>query len=416
MKISSIIILTICFVTKNGLAQVPVNVNPTPLFNSSYKSFQVESATFSYQGAFRFPVKPIGISRMAYAQGPFAIDPQSNSFYIVGHAKQQAIAEFKIPKIKNDKLKNLSIAKPIQAFQNYLDNSSYLKNTQKINRITGMDLIEGSLFVNAMEFYDADNNAKDTTFIIDHPKNLAESRVRGFFQLQGRAHSAGWISQLPQKWKDKLSASYLLGNASNFAINSRLSIGPTLFTSYLDMFAGIDEKGGLITAKPLMDFSLKNPMREDRYNKHLTNNVWTEVSNAIYGFIIPNTNTYLVIGSSGGHASKIGYKIQPKNGPKCGGPCPKDAHDTYNYIWLFDMNDIYTNKISQKDPSSIRPYKYGVLKMPFQPKQGVKKIIGADFDEHNKKLYLLIESVDRLQSKWESTPVMLVYQLSDLDM
>jgi hypothetical protein len=395
------------------LAKTEATFQLTPQINESYKSFGIEQQNFAYIGAFRFPVKPFGTSRMAYAQGPFTIDSASNSVYIVGHAKQQAIAELNIPSIKNAPLKDLSIAKPIQPFYTFLKGHPKLKNKQKLDRITGMEIIEGSLFVNAMEFYDANNDVRDSTFIIDKHTDLAKSNVRGFFQLQGRAHSSGWISKIPTPWQTKLDSSYLIGNASNFAINSRLSIGPTFFGSYLEMFAGIDEKNGLIPASALMDFSLKNPLHQSRYNKSKNNNVWTEVSNAVYGFIPPKSNTYVVIGNSGGHHSSIGYKIKPKNGPQCGGPCPKDAHDSYNYIWLFNMNDILATKSNPVLASSIRPYRYGVLKVPFQPGKGVRKIIGADFDEYTNRLYLLVEAVDRLQSKWEATPVMLVYQLSE---
>ena len=103
------------------------------------------------------------------------------------------------------------------------------------------------------------------------------------------------------------------------------------------MVLNSEEKSGLILTDSLMDFSLKHPIVPDQYNKSLKNNLWTELSAAHYGFIIPNTSSYLVIGKSGGHNSGIGYKITQDNGRECGGPCSVKAGDSYNYFWFFSF-------------------------------------------------------------------------------
>ena len=88
---------------------------------------------------------------------------------------------------------------------------------------------------------------------------------------------------------------------------------------------------GKIPTTPLLDFSLKQILRDKStypivtdvnsilYNRDGRNKLWTILSNAAYGFIIPNTRTYLTIGFSGGHESGIGYKITQNNGNQCGG-------------------------------------------------------------------------------------------------
>lgn len=385
-------------------------IGDTPTFDDLLPN--VDNVDFTYQGAFRFSTKIIGHSRMSYATGPFTINSSGDSFFAVGHAQEQALAEFLIPTLSKSKNpKELAIANPIQKFTHILKYENRIKNPQKNDRITGMEVIEGELFVNAVEYYDAPGDNTDTTFIVREANNLASSKVDGFFKLRGRAHAAGWISKLPTKWKTEFSASYLMGYANNYAINSRLSMGPSAFVSYLDNYAGIDESGGMIVNTTLLDYSLKNPLREDLYNTTLKNDVWTDESSAVYGFILPNTDYYLVLGYSGGHKSGIGYKIKQNNGNVCGGPCAKDAGDYYNHYWIYDVNDLVKVQQKKLKPWQPEPIIYGKLTLPFQPKNGIKRMIGADFDDKNGKLYMLLEHVDHSQSEFEAAPVMIVYDL-----
>jgi hypothetical protein len=372
----------------------------------------VDKVDFTYQGAFRFSTEIIGDSRMSYATGPFTISSNGDSLFAVGHVYDQALAEFLIPTLsKTTSPKELAFATPIQKFRQILKYESRIKNPQKNDRITGMEVIEGELFVNAVEYYDAPGDNTDTTFILREANNLASSKVDGFFKLRGRAHAAGWISKLPAKWKTKFSASYLTGYANNYAINLRLSMGPSAFVTYLDNYAGIDESGGMIGNKTLLDYSLKHPLREDLYNTTLKNDVWTDESSAVYGFILPNRDYYLVLGYSGGHKSGMGYKIKQSNGNVCGGPCAKDAGDYYNHYWIYDVNDLVKVQQNKLKPWQPEPIMYGELNLPFQPKNGFKRMIGADFDEKNGKLYMLLEHIDHSQSRYEAAPVMIVYDL-----
>lgn len=60
----------------------------------------------NYEGAFRLPVGTIGESRLGWANGKIALNPFNQTFFIVGHAQHQAIAEFNIPDpVKSSTLK-----------------------------------------------------------------------------------------------------------------------------------------------------------------------------------------------------------------------------------------------------------------------------------------------------------------------
>jgi hypothetical protein len=367
---------------------------------------------FTYLGAFRFSTETAGSSRMAYVNGSFAVSSQGTTLYAVGHEQHQAIGEFAIPELKvTDKPQNLNMALNIQPFRRILFNKKRLNNSQKLDRISGLEVIEGELFVNAVEYYDAPGDNNLTTFIVRQATNLKSAKVDGLFALEGRVHSAGWTSKLPSKWAKVFKASYLHGYAANYAINSRLSMGPTAFVSYIDNFAGVDEKSGLIPTRPLMDFSIKRPLMKDLYNKSKKNDVWTELSNAYYGFIMPNSSQYLVIGNSGGHECGIGYKAVQDNGKKCNGPCAFKHKDYYNYFWIFDVNDFVKVQEGQMKPWDLKPAKHGKLTMPFAPKNGTKNVIGADFDQVTGRLYIMLENVDKSQSRFEAGAVMLVYEI-----
>ncbi|MDP5032324.1 hypothetical protein [Paraglaciecola sp.] len=390
-----------------GLTNCLADSAPTQLLLPKDEQFN-----FEYLGAFRFSTEMYGSSRMAYANGTFAISPDGKSVFVAGHEQLQSIAEFLIPELhQSDDPTDLIIASNIQPFSPFLKNGKRLKNPQKLDRITGMEIIEGELFVNAVEYYDAPGDNKHTTFIVRNANDLAKSKVDGFFSMQGYAHSAGWITKLPQKWRQTFSATYLNGYAGNYAINSRLSMGPSAFISNLDTFAGINESSGLIPTRTLMNFSIKQPMIDDLYNESGKNNIWTEVSNAYYGFILPNKDYYLVIGNSGGHESKIGYKAKQTNGHQCGGPCAFNPNDYYNFYWVFDVNDFVAVQQGKKKPHELLPVSYGKLNLPFAPKNKTKNTIGADFDEVNGILFIMLEDVDSSQSQFEKAPVMLAYKL-----
>lgn len=401
-------------INRHYLVAFSVLILTAPTINANpYDKVQLaEGLTIQYQGAFRFSTETYGQSRMSYANGPFTTSQNGKDFFIVGHAQHQGIAEFSMPELsKSTNAADLDFAIPKQPFSKFIKNSHRLKNPQKLDRITGMDIIEGDLFVNAVEYYDAPGDNNHTTFIIREPSDLKKSKVSKLLKLSGRAKAAGWISEIPNELRSYFGATYLLGYTNNYAINSRFSIGPSAYVSNLDALAGYESEGDLIPARKIMSFPLKKPIHDDQYNKSRKNNIWTEVSYAAYGFIHPNEKYYVVIGNSGGHDSGIGYKITQNNGKVCGGPCAYDAKDYYNYYWLFSVDDLKLARQKKLAPYKIRPVKVGKLPLPFQPKHGVRKVIGADFDYKNHKLWMLIENVDRSQSEFENAPVMVVYDM-----
>ena len=370
----------------------------------------------TYDGATRFLDVVAGESRLGYANGTFTVNPQNGSIFIVGHAQHQAIAEYKLNGFSNStNIKDLPFAEPsLQPYSKILNRSTG-GNPEKIDTITGLGLIDGVLVVNAAKFYDAGGTNQDTTLIINSPSNLEESEVKGFFELEGATHASGWMTPIPTALVDEFGSDYIFGFASNLPINSRNTIGPSAFLVDSRTVIARDASTDTIDTIPVLDYSLNHPLHEDPYNETGKNALWTELSKAFVGFIVPGTETYAVFGYSAGHEFGIGYKIQQDTGNVCGGPCTKIASDRYNYYWLWDVNDLLAVKRGQLQPHEALPYDYGKLNLPFQSSgtdRGPFVVTGADYDHQNNDLYLLLGEADKLQSQYESLPILLKYSIN----
>jgi len=403
-----------------------------PIDPKSFKRLSKED--FTYKGAFIMNRNArYGVSDNKYAAAIIELSADRSSFYFAGRKKDGAIAEFELPKLViSDNTRDLNITNEVK--QNYSSVFNYgLKkkgacsekaevvnriptgNTQCINRITGMMLHDGMLVVNGIQYYDANKPNTHTTILIADPSDLKASTIYGFFSLDGAAHAAGWMSEVPPEWQQTLGGDILTGFASNFPIISRNSVGPSAFIVNSNDINPSSAPGSRIPAKTLMDFSLANPLHPDTCNNNQTalctgktngklppevgtNKLWTKKSWAVYGFIVPGTRTYAVFGSSGGHFSGIGYKIVEDNGNLCPGTCPVKSDDYYNYYWFFDVNDLVAVKNGKKQAYDVRPYDYGIFSTPFQTQAKItsrrdtpiRPIRGGDYDQKTNTLYLVL--------------------------
>jgi len=404
----TVLLLLMCYAVVSTVYAQPTSL---PLF-------QIED--LDYQGAFRIPSGDFGESASDYSTGTIAYNKDNGSLFLSGHVIFGTVGEFSIPALVNSTdLTALNEASVLQNFRQILNETSN-GNPQNIDEISGMAYINNRLYVNAVEWYDAPANNTHTTLIIENPSNIQNSAITGYYSLEGAAHTAGWFSPVPPEWQALIGETYLTGNSSKFSINGRLPIGITAFGFNPADIVGAPS--GTIATTTLLDYSLSTPLHAD-YNAYdipnfnvLTlngdnsfaghtvadanivvgqNNIWTEVSQASFGMIIPGTRTYFTIGSSGGHNSGIGYKPTQSNGNQCGGPCPYDANDYYNYYWLWDTNDLIAVKNGTINPYDVRPYDYGVFNAPFQEDYITQSpefhsIVGGTFDETNQVMYLSI--------------------------
>ena len=157
-------------------------------------------------------------------------------------------------------------------------------------------------------------------------------------------------------------------------------------------------------------------LHPDINNKTGSNKVWTEVSEAKYGFIVPGTSTYAIFGINGGIDSGIGYKATRTDGSVCPGPCAFDPSDNYNFFWFYDVFDFLAVRRGDMQPYEVKPYLYGKLDVPFQYNHFHKKrtfmpINGAAYNKKENRVYLSISGAGQ-QSRFSSTPVMVGYDIS----
>lgn len=395
-----------------------------------------------YQGAFIIPDKDFGESSANYSTGSIAVDNTNKSIFLSGHRVHGAIAEFSMPELVNSTDVNaLNTASIKQNFKRILNKASN-GNPQGIDEITGLTLINNKLIVNAIEYYDAPNDNTHTSLIIENPSDISSSPINGYYKLDGAAHAGGWISPIPNEWQELLEGDYIAGNSSKYPINSRHTMGPSAFIFKANNLLNSDPSNTIPTT-PVLDFDLSKPMyaeylHYDNANYNLTevngdtgsghtyedadatvgkNDLWTEISQASYGFIVPGTRTYLTIGSSGGHDSGIGYKATQNNENLCPGPCPYDANDNYNYYWLWDVNDFLEVKNGSRNAHEVRPYAYGVFEAPFQTDAYSKtpefhSIVGGTYDSESGLLYLSIYDGGAVNSRFSRNPVIAAYKIN----
>ena len=373
--------------------------------------FKIEN--LSYTGAFRLTNGDFGASNINYAVGILGFNPEKHSLFIAGHAHHNAIAEYPIPEpgMQTVVSELPETGSPLQNFVSVLD----VITPSVVDRVTGMLWHKGSLIVNAEVWYDAAGTNVDTTLVISDANNIAGS-IEGYYQLEGTAHSAGYMGEIPDNFQNKFSSSqYYTGWSSVYSVVSRYSVGPSLWAfDPTDLITGDASANPQIEATPYMNFGYPETMgdRALEWAQQGTpgpfppaSKLWNPLSKGIYGFFIPGTKTYAVIGSTAGLISGIGYKAVQQDGTVCGGPCAYIPDDYYNYYWLFDVDEI----LNSNELYEPRPYAYGVWDLPFD-NFGVNQIIGATLDSAGKTLYIAIENAGQVGT-YDRPPLVLTYSL-----
>lgn len=477
------------------------------LISSSFTAIALDPTTlpllkdmsnrFKYKGAFKMYGGVVGDSKLNNSEAIFDVNidyqnPENNSFFITSHtftvscfiddnsSHKHSIAELPMPDLVNstnlDDLNTVSSNEFNQPFTNILDYdrisdiSIDYSNPSKpdsdcLDSITGIKYLNGSLILNAMEYYDGNNNNVDSALLIEDASNLATSKIEGFFKVEGAAHTARWISDVPAIWQPILGGDYIFGNGNNYPRNDRQSMGPSAFIVDSSKFISNPTSFNISSVK-LLDYTLETideyygyggagqyigALHPDFFNIKGNNKLWTEKSKAVYGFIVPGTRTYAVIGSSGGHNSRICYKntythtLEDFNNGKrsvmdegcatvrtqneidalppseqqgiqsCGGYCIVDPDDHTNYYWLYDVNDLIKVKNGELKPGEVLPYKTGVYNVPFQENiKGIPEfhaVASASFDPKTLTLYVSIEKAGEGSSNSNRAPVMIAYEL-----
>jgi len=363
-----------------------------------------------YQGAFRALAR--GESSSNYAVGTLGLNPQRNSIYLAGHAHHNAIAEFAIPSnlsFEQDP-KRIVKAKVLQPYVRVLSDANKKPKASHgnlTNRINGILYFKGKLLVTSEIWYDGGGRNKDNLQVLDADNLSANSK--GMLQLEGAAQAAGYMFPIPKALHNKFGAEYGLGWSSVYSITSRYSQGPSFFTFDPQDAFDIDIKlNRQISTRAIQVYPFggdKDLVKgASKYSNAPASPVWSAMSKGRYGFIVPNSNIFMVLGSHGGIHAGIGYKIRQDTGRLCGGGCTVKASDNYNYFWLYNINDM----LNSENPWDSKPFSYGKWILPYKG-----SLNGATFDIDNNMLYITIANAARV-GDYDRPPLIVAYQIKSL--
>lgn len=405
----------------------------------------------NYLGAFRITYASTDEGKLNYAQGRIAVSSETNSFFIAGNP-YEAIAEYAIPEIVNSTdIDDLNYTgDPIQEFKDFSESASYTTENNNIRNIAGMEVINGKLVVSVFDAYDAASSSGfdvDNLFIVEDAFDLANSEVTGYMEMEDNMFAAGWLSPIPTNLQSELGGDYLTGSARMASIDGRWSMGPSAYSLDIDTLLNTPA-GSTVQNTTLQKYGLytrlwwqlpqTNGYDQNQWNYIdeddepvtcpefytdntdwnedcvMENDLWSELSRAHYGVIVPGTRTYLTIGRSMGHRYGASYKNTPIGyGTACSGGCPYDWTDRDNYIWMFDVDDLIAHKNGETESYDAFPYEYGAFKFPLDDVEDdgvIQLVVGADYDPDLNRLYVVLDKADP-QSGLKVAPLVLVYEI-----
>jgi hypothetical protein len=359
-----------------------------------------------YLGAFRALAS--GQSTSDYAVGILGHNPDNNSLFMVGHSHYNAIAEFAIPSALSLE-KNPSNIPQATVLQNYVQVLQKKEVGNTTDKIAGLLYYQQNLLVSSEIWYDGGAGNADNLQVFSNAYDIMSSPYKGMLQIDGKARAAGYMFKVPSEWQEKIGSEYLTGWATNNAIVSRYSHGPSLYRfkpqQAIDAVISVDRT---IDTKPLMVFPYSTDKQlvpgSDLYTLDISP-IWGPVTQAQYGFIIPGTSYFLAIGSHTGLHSGIGYKITQDNGIVCAGPCSYKSADVYNYFWIFDVNEM----LEADEPWLVQPVTYGKWSHPYDNK-GKNRVIGGTYDNQKNTLFLTINGAAKI-GIYDTPPLIIAYKV-----
>ncbi|HEY7424195.1 MAG TPA: hypothetical protein VH682_08180 [Gemmataceae bacterium] len=359
------------------------------------------ASILEYVGAFRFPGDKVGASTFASGGTAIAFNPVNNSLFVIGHDRDQAVAEAKIPDtvVNSKKLSDLPTAKVLQPFVRILSRIPHFPLEGNV-KIGGLLVVDGKLIGTAYVYYDGDGKAVKSHFRLDS-LNLSSAKVEGLFQVGklGGGFVGGYMTAIPNEWQADLGAPYMTGlSATN--IHGRTSSGPAAFgfnPAQLSMKA----------AAPVTPY-LYYPLKHQTLGAtNSTNPVWNGTTEITGVFFVPGSRSVLFFGSHG--VGKYFYgEAAAANDPNRGGKGDHSVNGKYAYqVWAYNVDDFVAVKKGKKQPWQIKPY--DVWNLDFPHPEGSKHIGGVAFDPATGRLY--VSQMFAARIGYDYAPLIQVFKL-----
>jgi hypothetical protein len=395
---------------------------------SVYKKWDLYT---SYLGAFRLPPYSYGAetpnqNNLSYNRRP-VIGLSSSSKLLIGGGSNgdnyKSIGEFNIPALSlSGGLEFLNIAGFSKNFMSPFASAPNIgANWGTAPQVGGICTYNNRVMVNYCAFYDGSNTANRSLVVLDNAATLSGASARGSFAVLANpntSHASGWVSPIPAAYQSSLGGTHIFGQSSSNdrSIESRFPIGPSAIVYNADAANSVTGSspitaGSTLSTTTVLDYSLANGLTPAA-NLSDAGTKWNHLSTAQYGFIVPGTRTYCVLGFSAGNTSGISYGDPPWGAPK--GFYQNTSTDIYNYYWLYNVDDMLAVKAGSIAAYTPVPYEYGPVYWPFD--NGLNwwmfTVGGAAFDPANNKLYISLVYGDDSQGAATNLPLILCYDMS----
>lgn len=410
-----------------------LTLNPALNGASGYRYWDINAAGASsatYLGAFRFPdTENTGTDVDFFYSLPAIGVTAGNKMLAVGHGNRR-IAEINIPTLsKSTSLASLARASYSTAFFDPVNNAPVITPNWGAGGpyVSGIKTYNGRVMVNVYANYDGSGAADRNLCVLNSASAPGIASERGFFTGTADgvnvAHSGVWISEIPAGDKAAFGGTHVMGGSSGNkyrSINLRNAMGPTAFVydaNASDSVTGSTPaaNGATLSYQRLMDFSMDHVLNNSSLGS--AGQQWSNCSEAFYGFLVPGTDTYMVLGFNEGYNTGISYYDPAPPWPGNKGYGPNAETDVGNWVWFFKKSDLLKVKSGEiANPWDLVAYEHARIILPLEGAQtvsGLHTISGGDFDLATNRLWLSLLGAEPMGMPG-ALPVGLCFDFSSL--
>lgn len=364
-------------------------------------------ASFVYAGACKVPHGSLGdpnhFDGFSYGGSGFTYVPSRNSFYIVGSNQANLSGELGMPPafINSSKLSDLKTAPLLQGLKDGLEGKINMVDPVDPNskRIGAQIVANGQLYISAYSYYDATGHQVASTFI--RPINLSVTgQVTGPYRIGNLYPSWTYKYQtpIPPEWQAAFGGGWLAGGGA-IGNTAASSYGPTVSVFNLSQLGPVPAPSTLVLGYPNAHQTLggwgqglpPNPLY----------NMMTEINAVVF---VPGTRSVLFYGRTGMGRSCYGPGTTTQALDNTVPPVPPfDPADRWCYdldvnskgthaypyapfVWAYDANELLAVRNGVKQPWQVVPYATWIPPFPFIA--AAESILGASYDEANKRIFL----------------------------
>lgn len=402
--------------------------------------------SFTYQGAFRVPIGPLGGDSTEWSFGlggdGVTYNPARNSLVLLGTNSERYAVEISIPTpVNSTNINDLNVAKTVQTPKNITGSTwnwlnpgpSFVTNGGKVG---GFLVYNGKLIGSAYPYYDEGSSLQLSHFTANLNWVSDGAGFSGFKRVglnpeNSSYSSSGWVGGymclIPPEWRAVLGYPALTGQGA-IPVIGRSSKGPSLW--------GFDpDQIGVQTPVPATVF-VGYPSAHQTLGAYDSGSLYYNMSTGLAGAVFPSgSDSILIFGNHGltlngqGTDNCYGYGTSDINLHKtiksgselwCYDPSDSDkgghGYPYVSQVWAYSANDLLAVKNGAKQYWQVVPYSRWTLALPFtnetSPSTGKKILGGAAYDPTTQRIFVVQLYADHWADEYEPNPIVHVYSLN----